>query len=190
VRSGICYKHAVKVKKEIRVLFIANLPVPNGLAATNRLLSLAKGIAANGQHVSIFILNPTERRNSIKNFIKQGMIEDVNFRYLSPSTVLPANSLLKFFSFLYGALNLLLKIGFTPSKKLPDVIIKNLLERIKSKLPHLHIHEKKSLPKLLPATSGFEAAALGVAILPLYTRMAPLPNVLMKSNKQRIDPYN
>lgn len=66
--------------------------------------------------------------------------------------------------------------------RLPDVIIKNLLEKIKSKLPHLHIHEKKSQPDLLPATSGFEAAALGVAILPLYTRMAPLPNVLMKNS--------
>jgi len=65
--------------------------------------------------------------------------------------------------------------------RLPDVIIKNLLERIKNRLPHLHIHEKKSQPELLPATSGFEAAALGVAILPLYTRMAPLPNVLMKN---------
>ena len=74
--------------------------------------------------------------------------------------------------------------------RLPDVVIKNLLERIKSKLPQLHFHEKKSQPQLLPATSGFEAAALGVAILPLYTRMAPLPNVLMKSNEQRIDPYN
>jgi hypothetical protein len=47
----------------------------------------------------------------------------------------------------------------------------------------LHIHEKKNQPELLPATSGFEAAALGVAILPLYTRMAPLPNVLMKNGE-------
>jgi predicted NBD/HSP70 family sugar kinase len=65
--------------------------------------------------------------------------------------------------------------------RLPDIIIKNLLERIKRRLPHLHIHEKKSQPELLAATSGYEAAALGVAILPLYTRMAPLPNVLMKN---------
>ena len=107
----------------MNILLIANLPVPNGLAGTNRLLSLAKGLSANGQTVSIFILNPTERRQSIKNHSKKGMIEDVSFRYLSPSTVVPADSFLKFFSFLYGALNLLLKIGFATSKKLPAVII-------------------------------------------------------------------
>jgi len=71
--------------------------------------------------------------------------------------------------------------------RLPDVIIRNLLERIKVRLPNLHIHEKKSQPRLLPATSGFEAAALGVAILPLYTRMAPLPNVLMKTDSAHVD---
>jgi predicted NBD/HSP70 family sugar kinase len=70
--------------------------------------------------------------------------------------------------------------------RLPDVIIRNLLERIQSKLPHLHIHEKKNQPRLLPATSGFEAAALGVAILPLYTKIATIPNVLMKSRESKI----
>lgn len=107
----------------MKVLFLANLPVPYGLAATNRLLSLAKGIAANGQTVSIFILNPTEQKQSIKNHAKYGTIESVFFRYLSPSTVVPANALLKLLSFMYGAFNLLLKIGFAPAKKLPDVII-------------------------------------------------------------------
>lgn len=66
--------------------------------------------------------------------------------------------------------------------RLPDNIIKGLLEMIKIQLPALHIEEKTTQPKLTTATAGQDAAALGVAILPLYTTMAPLPKVLMKKH--------
>lgn len=68
--------------------------------------------------------------------------------------------------------------------RLPDNMIKALLERIKQQMPAIHIQEKTLQPKLLTATSGLDAAALGVAILPLYTSMAPIPKVLMKKNGQ------
>jgi predicted NBD/HSP70 family sugar kinase len=66
--------------------------------------------------------------------------------------------------------------------RIPDNMMKGLLELIKIQLPALHIEEKALQPKLTKATAGLDAAALGVAILPLYTTMAPLPKVLMKKN--------
>jgi predicted NBD/HSP70 family sugar kinase len=66
--------------------------------------------------------------------------------------------------------------------RIPDNMMKGLLELIKIQLPALHIEEKVLQPKLTTATAGLDAAALGVAILPLYTTMAPLPKVLMKKN--------
>jgi predicted NBD/HSP70 family sugar kinase len=66
--------------------------------------------------------------------------------------------------------------------RIPDNMMKGLLELIKIQLPVLHIEEKALQPKLTTATAGLDAAALGVAILPLYTTMAPLPKVLMKKN--------
>lgn len=66
--------------------------------------------------------------------------------------------------------------------RLPDNIINGLLDSIKDQLPALRIEEKTIQPKLLNATAGLDAAAMGLAILPLYTSMAPLPRLLMKKN--------
>ena len=70
--------------------------------------------------------------------------------------------------------------------RLPDPIIDELLERLKTVLPTLRIKEKTSYPELLNATAGAEAAALGVATIPVYESMAPLPGLLMKTAKNKV----
>jgi predicted NBD/HSP70 family sugar kinase len=64
--------------------------------------------------------------------------------------------------------------------RLPDVLIRALLERLEAILPALRIEGKSGYPRLLRATAGSDAAALGVATLPLYTSFAPAPRVLLK----------
>lgn len=64
--------------------------------------------------------------------------------------------------------------------RLPDVIIQALLDRLETILPALRLDGKTLHPRLLHATAGSDAAALGVATLPLYTSFAPAPNLLMK----------
>ncbi len=66
--------------------------------------------------------------------------------------------------------------------RLPEVLIKALLDRLNTTLPTLRILEKPSTPDLLLATSGEDAAALGVATLPMYASFAPAHNVLVKGN--------
>jgi predicted NBD/HSP70 family sugar kinase len=72
--------------------------------------------------------------------------------------------------------------------RLPDPIINELLERLKIILPTMRIREKTSYPELLNAAAGADAAALGLATIPVYESMAPLPGLLMKTSKNNYRP--
>ncbi len=72
--------------------------------------------------------------------------------------------------------------------RLPDSVINDLLENLKKILPTLRIKEKTTFPDLLNAASGVEAAALGIATIPVYESMAPLPSLLMKTAKNTYRP--
>jgi hypothetical protein len=64
--------------------------------------------------------------------------------------------------------------------RLPAPIIKAMMRRLKQTLPKLRMEGKASAPALLFATSGVDAAALGVATMPMYSSFAPTPGVLLK----------
>ena len=66
--------------------------------------------------------------------------------------------------------------------RLPESIINELLNKLKDSIPSMRIKEKTDAPELLIATSGWDAAALGAATLPVYESLAPLPRVLMKNS--------
>lgn len=69
--------------------------------------------------------------------------------------------------------------------RIPDIIIREFLIRLNEKLPSFRIEGKPMTPELRIAKSGQDAAALGVATMPLYNSLAPLPNVLMKGSDNR-----
>ena len=64
--------------------------------------------------------------------------------------------------------------------RLPDVIINDLLNQLRDTLPKLRLAGKLTTPRLLKATAGVDAAALGVATLPLYEFFSPVPQLLLK----------
>jgi len=64
--------------------------------------------------------------------------------------------------------------------RFPDRMLKELLDRVEAKLPARRITERVPPPRLLLATAGADAAALGVATLPIYQYFAPAPQVLLK----------
>jgi predicted NBD/HSP70 family sugar kinase len=70
--------------------------------------------------------------------------------------------------------------------RLPDIILKEVLVKLETILPTMRIEGKSNKPELLIATSGQDAASLGVATLPLYASFAPIPKLLMK--KPKVDP--
>jgi predicted NBD/HSP70 family sugar kinase len=67
--------------------------------------------------------------------------------------------------------------------RLPDVIIRSMVNRLQRILPALRIDARVASPELLCATAGTDAASLGVATLPLYTSFAPVPKTMEKKMK-------
>ena len=62
-------------------------PFPNGMAATNRITSYAKGISENGLACKVLILKRTEGYNNIRNHKLSGNIDNYSFKYISNSTI-------------------------------------------------------------------------------------------------------
>lgn len=73
--------------------------------------------------------------------------------------------------------------------RLPDSMLKTLLGQLEATLPTYRIERKLVHPEFKIASAGIDAAALGVATLPLYTSFAPLPRLLMKKNNQKTDTF-
>lgn len=71
--------------------------------------------------------------------------------------------------------------------RLPNSIIEIIRSRLELELPNYRIGSKINNPELHLATVGIDTAALGVATLPLYTSLAPLPRLLMKKGKKEAD---
>lgn len=65
--------------------------------------------------------------------------------------------------------------------RLPDPVIAALMERIAERLPPRPARGPTGRPAYLLATSGADAAALGVATLPIYQVFAPAPGHLLKT---------
>lgn len=64
--------------------------------------------------------------------------------------------------------------------RLPGRVLSGLMERVALHLPGRRIKGKVAGPRHLLATAGADAAALGVATLPIYEAFAPAPQVLLK----------
>ncbi len=64
--------------------------------------------------------------------------------------------------------------------RLPDPIIYYIIEWLEQRLAEMRIEEKPPV-RLLPGTAGIDAAALGVATLPMYVHLAPGLHVLQKT---------
>jgi len=73
--------------------------------------------------------------------------------------------------------------------RLPENILAWMRKRILDALPPHRIPRKSSRPELEIASSGIDAAALGVATLPLYTILAPVPELLMKQDLRHADHF-
>ncbi len=72
--------------------------------------------------------------------------------------------------------------------RLPNPIINKLMEKLKEILPQLRIKQKTTYPDLLNAAAGADAGALGIATIPVYESMAPLPGLLMKKSNNNFQP--
>ena len=67
--------------------------------------------------------------------------------------------------------------------RLPDRMLEEFMARVARRLPGRRVAEKASSPRHLLGHVGGDAAALGVATLPIYQLFAPGPDVLRKERR-------
>lgn len=106
-------------RKKCVILF--NDPFPIGQAATNRILSIAKGLNENGIRPSLLVLRPTENHIRVNNFNVKGVYEGIDYEYLSKTTVKANSKLGKVIQLLFSRLKLCVKI--LTLRKRTDVIV-------------------------------------------------------------------
>ena len=85
----------------MRVLIITNYPFPYGMAQTNRLISISKGLQYNEVSVKVIISKSTEAEK-IRNKDITGNYEGVDFQYAPKSTKRSKNYFKRLLSFLMG----------------------------------------------------------------------------------------
>ncbi|CAN5896075.1 ROK family protein [soil metagenome] len=69
----------------------------------------------------------------------------------------------------------------------PAPLIDYLIGRLETLLPDLRIAQKTYQSRLVHAEAGEDAAALGVATLPIYNSLAPHPKLLNKNSQSPLD---
>ncbi len=71
----------------MKIVFISDFSFPIGMASTNRIISLAKGLVNNNNCITIFITKPTEKSSRIINHEKEGIFNGINFIYTSGTPI-------------------------------------------------------------------------------------------------------
>ncbi len=70
--------------------------------------------------------------------------------------------------------------------RLPEPIIKRIHSLLEASLPDMRFKWKTYIPELKCAVAGPDAAALGLATVPLYTTFAPIPTLVRKKQDSSV----
>jgi glycosyltransferase involved in cell wall biosynthesis len=142
----------------VNIFILTNEPFPIGMAATNRIISYARGIAELSHHVKVLCLKPTELESRpVYNPDIRGEYNGIHFEYVSGTTIWPKNKLMKLFYIIKGYYNSIkLLYDFNNKNKINclllvsnhalNIIIFFLLSRI---LNIRYIQEKSEYPFVL-----------------------------------------
>lgn len=88
----------------LNIAILSHYPFPSGMAGTNRLASLSKGLVEQGNKVKIFCIVPTEKKDSVLNTQIEGSFEGVEFEYTAGTLIWPDSKRAKLWAFLRGYL--------------------------------------------------------------------------------------
>jgi glycosyltransferase involved in cell wall biosynthesis len=182
----------------MNIFILTNEPFPIGMAATNRIISYARGIAELSHHVKVLCLRPTESESRpVYNPNIRGEYNGIHFEYVSGTTIWPKNKLLKLFYVTKGYYNSIKLIyGFNKinninclllvSNRALNIIIFFLLSRILN-LPY--IQEKSEYPFVLLKKTLFGriyAYFYVTCIYKLFDGMIIMTNPLLEYFKSRV----
>ena len=89
----------------MNIIILTQHPFPYGLAQTNRLISIARGMVKAKAKVKIICTKPTESPHKIRNKQVQGEFENVRFQYSSNETIRKKNPFYRLFRYYWGIIN-------------------------------------------------------------------------------------
>jgi len=119
------YKHLLhyimKNIKSIDCVILFNDPFPIGQAATNRIISIAKGLNENGIRSTLLILRATEKSTGNFNPNAKGTYDGIDYEYLSKTTLKANTKLGKIKQMFFSRLKFCIRIFNL--RKSTDVII-------------------------------------------------------------------
>ena len=89
----------------MKILIITTYPFPYGMAQTNRLIAIAKGLTHAKAKVKVIISKATEKPDRVLNVKISGTYEGIDYIYSSPGTIRPSSILKRIFWFLRALMN-------------------------------------------------------------------------------------
>lgn len=78
-------------KKELKIKILTTEGFPVGLAASNRIMTYAKGFAEQNCNVSVHCIKPTETPENVFNHKSSGIIDGVEYNYDGGKTILASS---------------------------------------------------------------------------------------------------
>lgn len=95
-----------------KIYIVTNIPIPNGYAPTNRILSYVSGFERNNVECEVVIFRKTERINKKINIDTKGIIGKTKYSYLYKSTVISKYFLKRRIDNILGIVRLFLYASF------------------------------------------------------------------------------
>lgn len=79
----------------MKIGIITNEAFPNGMATTNRIISLAKALIRENIQVKVYCVRATENRTNQNNTLRYGYHDEIEFQYTNNNLLWPANKIKK-----------------------------------------------------------------------------------------------
>ena len=153
----------MKVEK---VIIFTDESFPNGMAATNRIIGYCKGFLENNIGVEVVCLRRTETKDKMNNTEVSGSYQDINFKYLSSSTIKKSSFLqkrvdlilinIKLLLFGFGNINSKTISLYYSSHTIPALILwfvhklkSGVILKEESEHPDVYLNGKNRLSKIL-----------------------------------------
>ena len=105
----------------MKAVILTNYPFPNGMAQTNRLIAMARGLHSAGATVKVIVSKATEREK-VKNHEARGTHMEIPFSYSAGRTVRPDGALRRILLFYKGWLGLFREIRSENRREKVDVL--------------------------------------------------------------------
>jgi glycosyltransferase involved in cell wall biosynthesis len=127
----------------MRILIVTNHPFPFGMAQTNRLIAIAKGLIYAGADVNVIITKATENIGTVRNEEYAGNYQGISFQYVTKTTIRPKNKLKRVLLYVKGIKNTLAIVKKENKKQKIDFIFMGLASNLFTILIYLQSRKRK-----------------------------------------------